>query len=205
VLAKPNVTSEECMPMQDDELLQLIAMGNQEALHTLYDRHSRLVFSLALHITADRLSAEDVTQDVFVLVWRCPTTFRSRVGTVQSWITAITRTCAIDTLRSGQGTARHQEIALDLADKGMPDERDTFESQPDLRDTLRHALGALPVSQRRAVALAYYGGCTTVEIAADLDVPVSTIKSQLGLALITLRAAVEQALEADQHGARGER
>ncbi|HEY0739128.1 MAG TPA: hypothetical protein VGD69_29680, partial [Herpetosiphonaceae bacterium] len=78
---QPPAASEEDMRLGDEVLLQVIAGGKQQALRTLYDRYSRRVFSLALHITGDRRRAEAVTEEVFVLVWQHHAIGQSRPGT----------------------------------------------------------------------------------------------------------------------------
>jgi RNA polymerase sigma-70 factor, ECF subfamily len=171
------------MRLGDDGLLQLIAGGNQHALRTLYDRYSRRVFSLALHITGDRRRAEAVTEDVFVLVWQ-----HHSIG--QSWTGAV------------QHVVAHVPERLVV----HPD-RGTFEGQAELRDTLRQALATLPADQRQALELVYYGGRTAAELASDEDVLVSTIETRLRLALLTLHTARGQELGTNQRerGARDDR
>lgn len=196
--AQPTAASEEDMRPGDDVLLQLIAGGNQQALRTLYDRYSRCVFSLALHITGDRRWAEEVTEDVFVLVWHHHAIGQSRQGTAQDWIAAITRNRALDAVRSQDGTTCQRAVAHTPDRLAVRPEHDTFERQTDLRDTLRQALATLPADQRQVFELAYYGGRTAAEMAADENVPVSTIETRLRLALMTLHAARGQELGTNQ-------
>ncbi|HEY0603426.1 MAG TPA: sigma-70 family RNA polymerase sigma factor [Herpetosiphonaceae bacterium] len=202
--AQPPTASEEGIQVGDDVLLQLIAGGKQHALRTLYDRYCRRVFSLALHITGDRRWAEEVTEDVFVLVWHHHAIGQSRQGTAQDWIAAITRNRALDAVRSQDGTTCQRAVAHTADRLAVRPEHDTFERQTDLRDTLRQVLATLPADQRQALELAYYGGRTVAEIASDEDVPVSTIETRLRLGLMTLRAARGHA-QGTNHRERGAR
>ena len=86
----------ESAVLRDDELLALIAHGDEHALGALYDRYGRFVYAIALRVTHDRLTAEDVTQDVFQIVWQQTAGFRATSGTLQAWIMAIARNRAID-------------------------------------------------------------------------------------------------------------
>lgn len=205
--AQPHAAPEEGAQVGDDVLLQLIAGGNQQAFRTLYDRYSRPVFSLALHITGDRRLAEEVTEDVFVLVWQYHHIGQSRTGTAEDWIAAITRTRALDSLGSRYGTACQQVVTYATKRLVVRSERDPFEPQAELRDTLRQALATLPTDQRQVLERAYYGGRTTTELATDIGVSVSTIEARLRLALMTLRAAHGQAQGINQRerGARDDR
>jgi RNA polymerase sigma-70 factor (ECF subfamily) len=179
--------------LPDDVLLQWIAVGNQQAFRTLYDRHSRLVFSLARYITGDRRHAEDVTQDVFVLVWQCPVLCHVCAGTARDWLAAITRNRAVTAVRQGHSTTWRRAAAQAREDLVARDAPDLCEQQRVLRDTFRQALGALPPDQRELLERAYYGGCTATELASDVGVPVDTVKSRMRLALGTLRMTLRQA------------
>lgn len=197
--AQPPAASAEGMPLGDDVVLQLIAGGNQQALRTLYDRYSRRVFSLALHITGDRRQAEDVTEEVFVLVWHHHRLGQSRCGTVQEWIVAITRHRALAAVRSPDGTACHRAVASAPTGLGVRDARDPYAPQAELRDTLRQALATLPADQRQVLEQVYYGGRTAAALAADAEVPIGTMQTCVRRALLTLRTARTHA--ADTRGA----
>ena len=99
--------------LRDDELLHLIAQGDEQALGALYDRYGRLVFSIALRVTDDRSCAEEVTQDVFHRVWTHAYGFRRVAGPPGGWIIGITRHRAIDEIRSSRYKGRQHEVWLD--------------------------------------------------------------------------------------------
>ena len=179
--------SQPDLQIDDETLLGLIKSQDEGALSSLYDRYSRLLFGIALRITGDTGTAEEVMQDVFHAVWARAGQFRPSAGSVQTWLGAITRNRAIDEVRSRWHRARLAELPCD----GMPDlqaavERG-WEHLAALRADLRAALAGLPLPQRQVIELAYYGGLTSSEIASRLGESVGTIKSRLRLGLEKLR------------------
>jgi RNA polymerase sigma-70 factor (ECF subfamily) len=179
--------------MRDEELLALVIQRQEYALGQLYDRYGRLVYTIALRITGDRQTAEEVVQDVFQNVWQAAGSFQSGIGQFSSWLLGITRHRAIDTTRSKRERARTREQALDTSfpvGDGSDIERDVAQSL--LRDSVRAALQELPTNQRQAVELAYYGDLTRVEIANQLGEPLGTVKTRLRLGLLKLRDLLRQ-------------
>lgn len=176
--------------LRDEELLVLIAGGDEQALGALYDRYGRLIFSMAMRITGDRLTAEEVTQDVFQVVWQQTAAFRPTSGTIPAWIIGITRHRAIDRIRSQRHKARQKDTQIDDAMAAVLSDNTSVENDAVLRSDIRAALGDLPNEQRHVIELAYYGGLTTVEIASSMGTPVGTVKTRLRLGLSRLRTAL---------------
>ena len=107
--------------LDDGTLLRLIAHHRQEALGELYDRYSRLVFSLALNVVGEHQTAEESTQDVFYRVWTRAETYRSEQAKVSTWLTSITRYRAIDVLRRRNVRPDHSSLAwADVPLNSMP-------------------------------------------------------------------------------------
>ncbi|HZG65096.1 MAG TPA: sigma-70 family RNA polymerase sigma factor [Herpetosiphonaceae bacterium] len=178
--------------LRDDELLQLIAGGDEQALGALYDRYGRLVFSIALRVTDDRSCAEDVTQDVFHRVWTHAYGFSLVVGSAAGWIIGITRHRAIDEIRSRRHKGRQREVWLDdLPTMACRDSGDD-EEHVELRCEVRAALATLAQEQRQAIELVYYRGLTATEIASMAAIPVGTVKSRLRYGLTALRGVLRQ-------------
>ena len=107
--------------LTDAQLLALIARGENWALSEIYDRYSRLVFSLALKILNDRASAEEIVQQVFTIVWRSARDYRAERGKFSSWVMSITRHQCIDELRRRRvrpvtqlGDAERDALVADL-------------------------------------------------------------------------------------------
>jgi RNA polymerase sigma-70 factor (ECF subfamily) len=179
--------------MRDEELLALVVQRQERALGHLYDRYGRLVYTVALRITGDRQTAEEVVQDVFQNVWQAAGGFRFGVGQFSSWLLGITRHRAIDATRSKRERARAREQALDTSFPTGDEadiERDVAQSL--LRDAVRAALQELPPNQRQAIEMAYYGDLTRAEIAERLGEPLGTVKTRLRLGLLKLRELLRQ-------------
>jgi RNA polymerase sigma-70 factor (ECF subfamily) len=192
VARKEATIAVELAVLRDEELLALVVRRQEVALGAIYDRYGRLVFSIALRITGDRETAEEVVQDVFQNVWQAAGSYQPGLGTFSSWLLGITRHRAIDATRSKRERARAREQALDAdwqiaADSGL----DREVAQSILRDAVRAALGELPPNQRQAIELAYYGGLTRAEIAERLGEPLGTIKTRLRLGLLKLRGLLD--------------
>jgi RNA polymerase sigma-70 factor, ECF subfamily len=180
--------STELTALHDEELLALVVRRQEAALGAIYDRYGRLVYTIALRITGDRETAEEVVQDVFQNVWQAARSYQPGIGSFSSWLLGIARHRAIDATRSKRERARTREQALDF-DRPAGDEAslENTVAQGMLRDTVRAALDALPPNQRQAIELAYYGGLTRAEIAERLGEPLGTIKTRLRLGLLKLR------------------
>ncbi len=171
----------------DREAVVRMAAGDTDGLTTLYDRHGRLVYSLALRIVRDSGDAEDVTQDVFVQAWRQADRFDGARGSVAAWLLTVTRARAIDVLRRRR--VRPQPA-------GEPVFTETSDAAPgqDLQlewteraGAVRAALQSLPLVQRLAIELAFYEGLTHNEIAEQLEIPLGTVKGRVRQGLLRLR------------------
>ena len=99
----------------DLRLMQRIAARDTAALAELYDRHSRLLFSLILRIVRDRGEAEEILQEAFVRVWTRAEIYDARIGGPLPWIVRVARNCAIDRLRALRIRAAVDAPAIDLA------------------------------------------------------------------------------------------
>lgn len=174
--------------LRDEELLALVVRREEAALGALYDRYGALVYTIALRITGDRQTAEEVVQDVFQAIWQTAGSFQPGLGAAASWVVGIARHRAIDATRSKRERARTREQTIEGGVFADPDGNpDASAVQIDLREAVRSALDTLPPSQRQAVELAYYGGLTRVEIADRLGEPIGTVKTRLRLGLLKLR------------------
>lgn len=188
-MEQANATATQLAALRDDELMTLVLQRHEPALGSIYDRYGRLVYAVALRITGDRQTAEEVVQDVFQNIWQSAAGFQAGVGSFSSWLLGITRHRAIDATRSRRERARsrEQELTVDVA-SGFGDEGPEDEvARRLLRSQVRAALSELPVNQRQAIELAYYAGLTRVEIAETLGEPIGTVKTRLRLGLLKLR------------------
>lgn len=162
-----------------------MAAGDKEALAELYARYSRLVYSFALKVTGDGGMAEDVTQDVFLRVWRSAARFDPERGRLGSWMLQITRNRALDLWHASSRSypAGSGEEVAGYAPTATVDPGDEIT----LALQVRSALDGLNVEQRQAVELAYYQGLTHQQIAERTRSPLGTVKGRLRVALIRLR------------------
>lgn len=175
----------------DTDLLKAIANSDSDAFMSLYDRYSRIAFGLAYRILGDQQRAEEVVQDAFMQVWNRAEGFDfNKSGNVRGWTLTIVHHRAIDTHRRNH---RHDTKATTLDDHlDLRSAADTWEdvSTRLTRDDMQAALQSLPVDQRRAVELAYFGGLTQSEIAAQEDMPLGTVKGRLRLGLNKMRTVL---------------
>ena len=182
-------------PLSDGDALAAAVGGDGAGLATLYDRYSRVVYSLALRIVQIEAEAEDVVQEVFAQMFRQADRYDSRRGSVSSWLLTIARTRAIDHVRARRRLPDTRfGRAPEAAAENLPDPRADQESQT-LTDEqvqrVRRALEDLPAEQRTAIELAYYDGLSQSEIAERLKAPLGTVKSRIRAAMLRLRDALE--------------
>ncbi len=179
----------------DRETAQRMAEGDPEALAAVYDRHIRSVFGLAMRILQDQGDAEDVVQEVFSQAWTQARRYDATRGSVASWLLMMSRSRAIDRLRSRRATPDsaplpHDTAVVDLPDPALGAEHGVLTAESVAR--LRVALAALPLTQRVAIELVYFEGLTETQIAERLEQPLSTVKTRIRTGLLKLREALER-------------
>jgi RNA polymerase sigma-70 factor (ECF subfamily) len=170
-------------------LLARVATGDQEAFATFYDRTSRIVFGIVLHVVRDRAQAEEVTQEVYVDAWKAATRFDAAAGSPTAWLNTIAHRRAVDRVRSAERRVqREQRVYLESLEP--PVDRDTSDIvvANDESSRVRSALEALPEAQREAVLLAYFDGQSHRDISESLQVPLGTVKTRIRDGLKRLRA-----------------
>ena len=178
------------VPEQDwAALVQSIAAGDQLALHALYEMAHRIVFTLAMRITANRETAEELTVDVFHDVWRRASGYDPANGTVLGWIMNQARSRAIDRLRFENRKKRSDGGDVQPLAEAAADPRDAVELR-EQRDSLHKALAALTAGERQAIETTFFAGFTHAEAAARLNQPLGTIKTRIRSGLHKLRHAL---------------
>ena len=167
-------------------LLQRAGRGSPESFAELYDHLSPMVFGIVRRVVRDPSMSEEVTQEVFVELWRIAGRHDATRGSVTSWAATIAHRRAIDRVRSEQSARDRNE--RDEAKRVIePDEPATLvESSLDAA-RVRRALGRLTDAQREAIELAYFGGHTYREVAVLLGVAEGTIKTRIRDGMIRLR------------------
>jgi RNA polymerase sigma-70 factor (ECF subfamily) len=170
-----------------ERLLAQVARGDEQAFAELYLRVAAAVFGLVSKVVRNPAQSEEVTQEVFVELWRTAPRFDPARGTARSWIMTCAHRRAVDRVRSAERAARRDDLA-GRRDQGRPYDEVVEQVESSLeREHVRRGLQALTDLQREAVVLAYYGGHTSREIAELLGVPPGTVKTRLRDGLIRLR------------------
>ena len=184
----------------DLSLLQRVAARDTAALAELYDRHSRLLFSLILRIVRDRGEAEEILQEAFVRVWTRAEIYDSRMGGPLPWIVRVARNYAIDRLRIRRVRATVNAPTIDVAslDAAAPaTDIQTPEGavlDAERRQTLTDALAGLPTEQRELIEAAFFEGYTHSELAQRFELPLGTVKTRIRAGMIAMRRKLEHAV-----------
>lgn len=166
-------------------LVQSIAAGDHLALHALYERSHRVVFTLIMRITANRETAEELTIDVFHDIWRRGSQYDAANGTVLGWIMNQARSRAIDRLRFESRKKRSPNSDIPPAEIAA-DPRDVIQLR-EQTELLRTALATLTPNERQAIETTFFGGLTHAEAAVRLNQPLGTVKTRIRSGLQKLR------------------
>ncbi|GAC1517385.1 MAG: hypothetical protein NVS1B12_02470 [Acidimicrobiales bacterium] len=162
-----------------------------EAFATAYDDHSRAVHNLARTVCGPS-SAEDVTQNVFLALWRNPGRFDPSRGSLRTLLLTMTHNMAIDLLRSGTARRQREDRAAPHLSGRSPDIEAEVESDDNVTRILR-ALDTLPGGEKDAIVTSFYGGCTYRQTAVVLGQPEGTVKSRIRAGLRRLPEALDRA------------
>jgi len=168
--------------------MALVQADDQEAFAELYDRYAVRAFKVACSVCRDRGLAEDAVQEAYLSLWRSRMGFSVSVGSFKAWSMRTVQNRAIDsTRRASRINESAHELELDKrVDTTFPaPAQEAIESVE--RDELRKSLGRLPEAQSEVIALAFYGGLSHSEIAAELELPPGTVKGRMRLGLEKLR------------------
>ena len=190
---------------EDRELVARMSAGDDAALAQLYDRWSRPVFSLVLHLVRDADDAEDVVEEAFWQVWRQASRYDGSRGEVGTWLLTIARTRALDRLRSRKRLREEPLTPVSLSDSenggatlGTDDPAARAEAS-ERRTVVAKALQTLPKEQREVLELAYFAGLSQSEIADRTGQPLGTVKTRTRLAAQKLRECLS-AYRNDEEG-----
>lgn len=162
----------------DPQLVVAIGRFQEEALAETFRRHGGAVFGLARRVTASQVEAEDVTQEVFLRLWRQPDRFDAARGTLRSFLLTQAHGRAVDVVRSRMARRRREENdARTTASADYDLEREVWDLA--LTDQVANAMSSLPDDERRAIQLAYFEGHTYREVAVLMSQPEGTVKSRI--------------------------
>jgi RNA polymerase sigma factor (sigma-70 family) len=186
---RETVTSQAAQ-LSDEALLEAVARSDEAALAELYDRFGRMAYGLALRVLRDSTLAEDAVQDAFLNVWRSAESFQADRAKASTWVLTFVHRRAVDLVRREERRRTEPEEAAPVPEGPGADEDLERRSK---REVVQDALRQLPVDQRQAIELAYYGGYTQSELAERLGEPLGTIKSRMFTGLQRLRALLDEA------------
>jgi RNA polymerase sigma-70 factor (ECF subfamily) len=164
--------------------------GDQAALHALYARAHRLVFTLTMRITGSRAMAEELTLDVFHDVWRRAAGYDAANGSVIGWIMNQARSRAIDRVRFEHRQKRVDSGTADPQSAASADDSGKLLEARDRSRALGSALALLSAEERQAIETAFFFEASYAEVAARLDQPLGTIKTRIRSSLMKLRRAL---------------
>lgn len=179
----------------DEALILAIAGGAVWAMEPLYQRYSRILYSMAYRMVSDHQIAEDLIQEAFLSVWRRAISYSPQSGAVRSWLISIVHHRTIDYLRSVRRRSVMKEATWEEV------EQDDRAAVPDVWDEawrsiqssqVRAALMDIPTEQRMVIELAYFQGWTHTEIAEGCLIPLGTVKARMRLGLKHLKRGLEK-------------
>jgi RNA polymerase sigma-70 factor, ECF subfamily len=176
----------------DNALVAAMAKGDERAASSLYDRHSSVMFGLAVRMVGESADAEEVVIDAFGQAWRDAARYDSTRGTVAGWLTTIVRTRALDLIRARGRRAKMTDNAAAQVDtavgmgEGFP-QPDRQVSDGERAGAVTIALESLPEAQRRVIELAFFEGLTHHEVSERLAEPLGTVKTRIRLGMQKLR------------------
>jgi RNA polymerase sigma-70 factor (ECF subfamily) len=179
----------------DAALVARLATKDVRAFESIYDRHSRAIYSLVYRILQQAATAEEVVQDIFLQLWRNAASYESSRGPFLPWLLTLARNRALDCLRLRSEQQRRREMQTELPETlpaviTAPDYEARLDEQQ-VAGRVRALMGALAPQQRRAIELAYFEEMSHSEIASALQEPLGTVKSWIRNGLLHLKEGLQ--------------
>lgn len=168
-------------------LLSRVSEGDRVAFANLYDAVSPVIFGTILRTIRSREHAEEVTQEVFLEIWKKAGNWDSRLGSPMTWILVMARRRAVDRIRREQALKQREDRVApswDSVPHSEVEEAVTVEAD---REEVRGFMTVLSDAQREVIELAYFGDHTYVEVSRMLGIPLGTVKTRMRDGLIRLR------------------
>jgi len=174
---------------EEQQLVEGLLAGSDDAIRTLYSRFGRPVFTLGMRLLGSAEAAEELTQDVFLTAWRKAARFDASRGRLSTWLMTIAHNLAVDRLRRETGVTRPVLVLVDE----VPEVESPGDVDPLIeRDAALRALATLSGAEQRLLQRAYFGGLTAREISEADGIPLGTVKTRLRTALIKLRRSDQE-------------
>ncbi|MFN7759602.1 MAG: sigma-70 family RNA polymerase sigma factor [Pseudanabaena sp.] len=172
-------------------LIRQIAEGDQASLSMLYDRYSRVIYTIAYRILKSSEESEEIVLDVFTQVWKIAKNYNPQKARVDTWLFMLTRSRALDRLRNH---ARFDKVVNASEDALMMHwQVDSPENDAIIQERsiyIKSCLDNLPAEQRLALELAYFSGLSHSQIAAEIGISLGTVKTRIRLGLKKLREMI---------------
>jgi RNA polymerase sigma-70 factor (ECF subfamily) len=179
---------------RDAMLLHQLLQRDVDAFEQLYDRHSRIVYTLVLRIVQQASTAEEVVQDVFLQLWRNAAQYDARRGPFAPWLMTLARNRAVDHLRlKSERQRRREDQTEELPPVVSAPQFEQALDEKRRAEQVRALMGSLNAQQRRAIELAYFEGLSHSEIAEALKEPLGTVKSWIRNGLLRLKEGLRAA------------
>lgn len=176
----------------DVEVFARVQGGDTSAFAEFYDRHSSLLYGIALKVLGNEHDAEDILQEAAVLIWERAPLYSAALGQPVSWAVALTRNRAIDRLRSVRRRTEVMDAAAqEPASAPTPEPPSARTLASETGEFVKRAMESLASDQREAIELAFYGGLTQQEIALRLDQPLGTVKARIRRGMMAMRDMLE--------------
>lgn len=174
---------------RDADLAAGVTEGDRAALELVFKEHGGAVKGVAWRVLKDENLAEDIVQETFLSFWNQPVKYDSTRGTLRTFLLTIAHRKAVDVVRSEVARTRREQrppdpVHIDVAEEVWA---------RDLSETVRNALDALAEGEREAIALAYYGGLSYVQVAEKLGLPEGTVKSRIRAGMKKLSRSLSEA------------
>jgi RNA polymerase sigma-70 factor (ECF subfamily) len=174
----------------DASLVVSMARYQHEALAEAYRRHAGPVFGLAKRLLGSQAQAEEVVQEVFLRLWNNPERYDPERGALRSYLLAQCHGRSVDLMRSEFSRRRREERDANEAPPMVPDlDRELWDMA--LAEQVRGAMNRLQEGEKEAITLAYFGGRTYKEVAAQLGEAEGTVKSRIRSGLKRMRRELE--------------
>ncbi len=183
----PDLDLEFTTPATKESLLSRVAEGDEAAFGELYDQIALRVLGLVKRLLVDHAQSEEVTQEIFLEIWRTASRYDAQRGGASTWIMTMAHRRAVDRIRSSQ-SGRNRDKRIGIRDLAV--EYDQVAETAEVRiehERVKKAMSRLTQLQRQAVTLAYYGGYSHAEVADLLQIPIGTVKTRLRDGMIRLR------------------
>jgi RNA polymerase sigma-70 factor, ECF subfamily len=189
-------TTQSDAPVTDADLIAALYRQDPRALEQLYDRYSGLVYKLSLRILGQPETAADLTQEIFLSLWRKPERYNQERGSLAVFLSVMTRSQSLNRIRQVKS---QQQLVQRIGRGNMPTHFDSPVldrlSLAELGDRVRQALQQIPTEQRQVLEMAYYEGLSQSDITEKTGIPLGTVKSRSRQGLLKLQKLLKDLAE----------